>query len=322
VNCFLLINKPKGLTSFDVIFKLRKILNEKSIGHAGTLDKIATGLLLVAVGKQALKLLEFLIGLDKVYEAEMILGMESDTYDITGKIKNEKLKLENVTMENLLHILQSFEGKIEQIPPKFSALKINGKRASDRVRAGEEIQMKSRIVKIFKIESIEYGIWNMESFIKKFPNLLNFDIPHPICSIPYSLFTVHCSSGTYIRSLIHDIGQKLGCGAVMSNLRRTKIGIFTINQAVTLEKLEEIVRNTTLQPSVSGEQVISIDEMVQKIFLKIDLNKVEFDRIKVGKEILDRFTLNATLIAGFFESKLVSILKKDHNSLKVYKNFV
>ncbi|MEK7085800.1 MAG: tRNA pseudouridine(55) synthase TruB [Patescibacteria group bacterium] len=205
---FLLIDKGEGLTSFDVISRIRRWTGERRVGHAGTLDPLATGLLVVAVGK-ATKLLQHFVGLDKEYETKARFGAVSDTYDREGKIvelnevefgKFGKISLTD--LENLIH--EKFSGEIDQVPPKYSALKINGKKAADLARKGVDFEMKSRKVKIYSFNVVDF----------KWPEVS---------------FKIHCGSGTYIRSLIHDIGQELGCGAYVTELRRGKVGNFSVN---------------------------------------------------------------------------------------------
>lgn len=223
IGGFLIIDKPKGITSFDVIRRLRKITGIRKIGHAGTLDPLATGVLVLAFSKMT-KRLKFLTGLDKEYEAEIKLGAISDTYDAEGKIE-EKVKSQALPIgrqdlkvageRDIKEVLKTFTGEIKQIPPKYSALKVNGRKACDVMRKGGDIDLKPRDVKIYKIMLLEFS-W-------------------PILKI-----RVSCSSGTYIRSLAHDIGQKLGCGAYLNELRRTKVGEFTLDQAVELDDEKRI----------------------------------------------------------------------------------
>lgn len=210
---FLLIDKPKGITSFDVIAKVRKLTGERRVGHAGTLDPLATGLLIVAVGRGATKHLQKFVGLDKEYEVTGKFGYVSDTYDADSKnivalkpdFKTDRYEIEKIIAANFL-------GEIKQVPPAYSAIKIGGKRAYELARKGMAVSLGARLVKI-------------EDF-----SVIRFD--WPLVS-----FRIHCSSGTYVRSLIHDFGQKLGCGAYVVNLRRTKIGDFKLEDAQKLESL-------------------------------------------------------------------------------------
>lgn len=212
---FLLINKPTGPTSHDIIDQLRKITGIKKIGHAGTLDPFATGLLLVAIGKQATKQIQQFVGLDKEYEATLKLGAVSDTYDRDGKITAQtevRLQGSEVRLRIIHEALQKFTGPQKQIPPMFSAKKVKGKKLYELARKGIEIKREPQKITIHKIELLNY----------QWP-LLKID--------------VHCSSGTYIRTLAHDIGQTLNTGAYLQELKRTKIGKFALEQAITVQEL-------------------------------------------------------------------------------------
>jgi tRNA pseudouridine55 synthase len=208
---FLLIDKPAGFTSHDVVAKLRRITGIRKIGHAGTLDPFATGLLVVGVGRAATKHLGELMGHDKEYEAKAVLGAVSDTQDLTGQLTGAPV--ENwPSQETLDRILPDFQGAIDQIPPMYSAKKVKGKKLYELARAGEEIERKPRQVTIHELELRDY-------------------------TPPHLTFRVHCSAGTYIRTLAHDIGQALGTGAYLEMLRRTKSGDYHVDQAVQLDQL-------------------------------------------------------------------------------------
>lgn len=211
-NGFILVDKPKGLTSHDVVDKLRKITKIKKIGHAGTLDPIASGLLILGIGKGATKNLNKFQKLNKEYIAKIKLGAISNTYDAEGKILEKKFK--KIPSKSVIEkILKSFVGEIEQIPPLFSAKKIKGKRAYDLARKGIKFNLEPKKVKIYDIKILNY-------------------------SFPYLKIKVTCSSGTYIRSLANDIGKKLGCGGYIQDLRRIKIGNFSVKNAVEIEKIK------------------------------------------------------------------------------------
>lgn len=207
---FILIDKGSGPTSHDVVAALRRITGIKKIGHAGTLDPLASGLLICAIGRSATKQISSVMKQDKVYEVEMILGAVSDTYDSQGKIESRSERI--VEREELLAILEKFKGKQEQVPPMYSAKKVAGKKLYELARQGVEIERKPCSIEIKTLELIDYQ-W------------------------PTLKLVVECSTGTYIRSLVHDIGQSLGVGAYMSALRRTSIGDFKIEQALRLEEL-------------------------------------------------------------------------------------
>ncbi|MFH0912498.1 MAG: tRNA pseudouridine(55) synthase TruB [Patescibacteria group bacterium] len=214
MNGIYLINKPIGITSHDVVDYLRRVTGEKTVGHAGTLDPLASGLMIVAIGREFTKRISEFIKLDKDYVAIATLGSTSTTYDAEGEIipsGNSK----SPGQEEIIKTLQSFIGAQEQMPPIFSAKKVGGKKAYDLARQGKEVKLKPVPVTIHKIELLDY-------------------------QYPILKFNVKVSSGTYIRSLINDIGQKLGVGAYMSGLVRTKIGDYTLSQATDLHRIASI----------------------------------------------------------------------------------
>lgn len=206
---FLLIDKPKGMTSFDVVRKVRQMTGERRVGHGGTLDPLATGLLIVAVGRTATKQLSRFLKSDKEYEVAAKFGYVSDSYDSDGQVTEGDTSVKFIKKQLLSAINESFLGDIEQIPPKYSALKIKGQRACDIMRKGGDVDLKSRKVRIDEFKVIDFN-W------------------------PVVKFRVKCGSGTYIRSLVHDLGQKLGCGAYVEELRRTKVGDFSVDDAKRL----------------------------------------------------------------------------------------
>lgn len=208
---FILVNKPEGPTSHDIVDKLRKITGIRKIGHAGTLDPFAKGLLILGIGRGATKKLQTFQKLDKEYVARIKLGEVSNTYDKTGKI-NLKENAKPPPKEKIEKIVSEFVGEISQIPPIFSAKKIRGKKLYQLARKGERVQPKPVRVRIESIEILKYE-W------------------------PWLEIKVKCSSGTYIRSLASDIGQKLGCGGYLEELCRTKIGKFSLGEAVELQRL-------------------------------------------------------------------------------------
>jgi tRNA pseudouridine55 synthase len=208
---FLLVDKPEGMTSHDVVDYLRRITKIKKIGHAGTLDPIATGLLILGIGREATKKLSEFQKLDKEYIAKIKLGVKSDTFDKEGKI--EKVQFEKIPKrEEIEEVLKSFCGEILQTPPPYSAKKIKGKKAYELARKGIEVKLSPVNVKIYQIEILNY-------------------------SFPYLEIKVSCSSGTYIRSLANDIGEKLKVGGLIEGLRRTKIGNFKVENAQKLSQI-------------------------------------------------------------------------------------
>ena len=208
------INKPRDWTSFDVVKKIRNLTRIKKVGHAGTLDPFATGVLLVALGRGTRKI-SSLMDLEKEYIGTIELGIATDTCDVTGKIIQQKSTVE-VTPTAVREVLAEFTGEIEQIPPAFSALKVNGVRAYKLARQGVEVRLKARRVRIHSLELIE-------------------------CDIPLITIKVCCSKGTYIRALARDIGIRLKTGASLKELVRSRIGNFRIDDALTIEDFERMV---------------------------------------------------------------------------------
>ena len=203
MNQILLIDKPSGITSFDVIRRLRNKLGVRKMGHAGTLDPLATGLLIIAVGFATKEISKYM-NLPKEYEVLMEFGKTSTTYDADGEISQGVLR--DVGRDEFEKVLENFIGEISQMPPIFSAKKIKGVRAYDLARQGKEVKLEPRMVKIDKIKILEWD-W------------------------PFVKLRVNCGKGTYIRSLAHDIGEKLGCGGYVKELRRTAIGEFRVENA-------------------------------------------------------------------------------------------
>lgn len=203
MNQILLIDKPKGITSFDVIRRLRNKLGIKKMGHAGTLDPLATGLLIIATGSATKEISQYM-DLPKEYEVLVEFGKTSTTYDADGEISQGVLH--NVSRSEFENILKNFIGEIAQMPPIFSAKKIKGVRAYDLARQGKEVKLEPRKVKIDRIEVLNWA-W------------------------PFVSLRVNCGKGTYIRSLAHDIGERLSCGGYVKELRRTAIGEFKVENA-------------------------------------------------------------------------------------------
>ena len=215
-NGIIIMDKPQGWTSMDVCAKLRGIFHEKRVGHAGTLDPMATGVLPVFIGR-ATRAVEFAAGSDKEYVAGLKLGVVTNTQDITGEILEQRPA--EVTRKQLLAVLPRFTGAIEQVPPMYSAIKINGKKLYELARKGKEVERGPRPVTIHALEAL--------------------DGPPP--QGVDCLLRIHCSKGTYVRTLCHDIGQALGCGGCMSSLQRIKAAGFTLADSVTLEAVQEAV---------------------------------------------------------------------------------
>ena len=209
MNGIVIIDKPEGWTSQDVTARLRRVFNTRRIGHGGTLDPMATGVLPVFVDR-ATRGVEFFENAEKIYEATLRLGLTTDTEDVTGQVLSEQEV--RISEQDFLNILPKFRGKIQQIPPMYSALKVNGQKLCDLARKGREVERQPREIEIFELECLEFS-----------GNTVRL--------------RVHCSKGTYIRTLCKDIGAALGCGGCMAALRRVQAGEYTIDQAVPLQTL-------------------------------------------------------------------------------------
>lgn len=222
----IVVDKPIGITSFDVIRVLRRNLKERRIGHTGTLDPLATGILVICVGK-ATKLAQDIEGYEKEYVADLELGFKTDTYDIEGKVLDKVDKFD-ISYENFEKTLETFKGDIKQVPPMYSAIKVDGKKLYELAREGVEIERKARDVSIKNLETISFD--GVKAKID--------------CTV---------SKGTYIRSLIYDLGEELGTFATMTGLRRTRVGEEDLGRAFTLEAIEKMVSENDFSFLVSIE---------------------------------------------------------------------
>ncbi len=251
------IYKQKGYTSFDVVAKLRGILGIRKIGHTGTLDPDATGVLPVCIGR-ATKVCDLLTDKDKTYEAVMRLGVVTDTQDMTGTILQEREVA--VTEGAIREVMASFVGESQQIPPMYSALKVNGQKLCDLARKGIEVERAPRDITIYDID------------IK--------DIDLPLVT-----FSVTCSKGTYVRTICQDIGEELGCGACMESLVRTRVSCFDLSEGFTLEEVEKLRDDGEIE-----EHMISVEEIFADYHKVIGLpeadkklyngNKLSFDEVE------------------------------------------
>ena len=207
----LLVDKPQGLTSHDVVYRLRRKLSMKKIGHAGTLDPMATGLLIMLIGK-ATRISQYLMSVDKVYEGEATLGVVTDSQDAEGEVM-ETRPVPELTEAQVREAMKGFLGDQYQTPPMHSAIKIGGVPLYKMARRGEEVEREPRFIRVVSFE-------------------LNSFTP------PKLTFTLHCTKGTYVRTIANDLGQKLGCGAHLSALRRTGSGKFNLSEGLTLDQIE------------------------------------------------------------------------------------
>lgn len=261
INGIINIYKEAGFTSHDVVAKLRGIVKQKKIGHTGTLDPDAVGVLPVCFGN-ATKLCDMLTDKSKEYRACMLLGETSDTQDASGTILSRTQV--NVSEEEVRDAVMSFLGEYDQIPPMYSALKVNGKKLYELARQGVEIERKPRRVEIhhIKIEEI---------------------------NLPRVTFSVGCSKGTYIRTLCADIGDRLGCGALMETLQRTRVGNFHIEQALKLSQIEELVRENRLEeyviaPDAVFEEYESLTVMPEFDKVLLNGNKLYFKQVRAVRK--------------------------------------
>lgn len=236
------VNKEKGISSARVVSLVRRALNMKKVGHTGTLDLEASGVLPIVIGK-ATRVSDYMMTKDKVYETELILGAKTDTLDAAGEIIEKSDKV--VTKEEFLQAMETFKGEIDQIPPMYSALKVNGKKLYDLAREGVEIERKKRKVNIYDIELLDFAF-------------------------PKATIRVTCSKGTYIRTLVDDIGEKLGTLAYVNELARVRVGDFDIKDAIKSEDLLEIPK----------------EDLINKLY-PIDTALKDFDKIILDRKYLD-----------------------------------
>lgn len=238
------VYKEKGYTSFDVVAKLRGILKTRKIGHTGTLDPDAEGVLPVCLGK-ATKVCDLLTDKNKEYEAVMLLGKVTDTQDISGTVLEEKEVA--VTEDEVRAAIESFVGDYMQVPPMYSALKVDGKKLCDLARAGVTVERKARPVKILSITILEIAL-------------------------PRVRMRVECSKGTYIRTLCQDIGEKLSCGACMESLLRTRVSSFSIGEALRLDEIEALVKKEAgdIEPLQWNARLFSFVKSVDSVFLQYE----------------------------------------------------
>lgn len=281
---FLNIYKPKGLTSHDVVARLRKITKVRQIGHTGTLDPFATGVLPICIGK-ATRLIEYLND-DKEYLATVQFGKNTATYDLEGEITATFDK--KVTEEDVKNALKDFEGEISQIPPIYSAIKVNGKKLYDYARQGQDIEIKPRKVTISKIELKEFDKTSQSAKI-----------------------TVACSKGTYIRSIAYDLGAKLGCGGYLTALERTQAGKFQVNTAIKLEDL-------TVVSQIVENLINPLDMLNIPIH---NLSENERERVSHGMSICNSDFPDSDIVILSYGGRIYAIGKVEQNKILVKKVF-
>lgn len=279
-NGVLNIDKPQGITSHDVVDVIRKIFPTVKVGHTGTLDPLATGVLPICIGK-ATKLSDILTSEIKKYKVKMLLGVETDTYDVTGKIV-----FASVVKEDEIYIkerIKRFIGKQEQIPPIYSAIRIDGKHAYSYAREGKKLELPPRKIEIFNIEDIKVELSKREVE-----------------------FVVTCTKGTYIRSLVNDIGKKIGCGAIMIELTRLKTGNFKIEDSINLYDFLKLDYEDMLDKIISIDKYfedkkrVNLDKEIYKEFL----NGVKFE-VDSGEGIVRVYSENRYRGLGMINDKVL-----------------
>ncbi len=286
----LLVDKEEGKTSFDAVRKVRRILRSKKTGHAGTLDPFATGLLVILLG-QGTKLSPYLMGGNKKYLAEIKLGIETDTCDPTGSVINE-MPVPVLGVDRITEAVSCFTGVIEQVPPAFSAVKVNGERAYKLARKGVEFSLKKRVVEIYSIDIIDIRL-------------------------PLIILEVSCSAGTYIRSLASDIGRKLGTVAHLKALRRLSSGLFKVDDALAFKDLDSISVETLLNMMIPLNECI--DDM-KTVILDNHLAarirngyRPSWNELTANADMSDKSYGHVKLING---SGLVAIMEIDRSSVR------
>lgn len=252
ISGVLVVDKPTGMTSHDVVQVIRRGTNIRRAGHTGTLDPRASGVLVILVGP-AVRLSEYVSASDKRYQAVVRLGASTDTYDADGKVISTAPV--DITEEQFETVLQQFVGTIEQVPPPYSAVKVRGKKAYEMAREGEEVSLEPRTIHVYSLDLLEWAP-------------------------PEAVIDVYCSSGTYVRSLAHDLGEKLGCGAHLVGLRRTKSGRFTLRDAVPLRKLRE-----AFDSGMWYQYLIPAAEALSD-WPAIELSDKELDAIRHGNRVV------------------------------------
>lgn len=273
----IVIDKPIGMTSHDVVQIVRKGTNIRRAGHTGTLDPRASGVLVVLVGP-AVRLSEYVSASDKRYQAVIQLGTTTDTYDADGRVLSTTSV--DISEKQFDDVLQSFVGQIEQVPPPYSSVKVKGRHAYDMARNGEEVDLEPRTINVYNLDLLEWAP-------------------------PEAVIDVYCSSGTYVRSLAHDLGEKLGCGAHLIGLRRTKSGRFTLRDAVPLRKLREAFENDTWQ-----NFIIPAAEALSD-WPAIELTMEQLDIVRHGRRIPAEPGVGPMARAISEEGELIGLLELD-----------
>ena len=267
------------MTSHDVVGRVRKLLKQKRVGHAGTLDPLASGVLPVCVG-QATRVAEYLSESGKAYQAEIVFGSATDTYDAEGVI-TATASTSELSLHQVEEALTHFRGSLMQYPPRYSAIKIQGQPAYKRARAGEAIELEPRHVVIYTLEMLAWVS-------------------------PHMTLNIECSKGTYIRSLAHDLGMQVGCYAYLASLIRTRSGPFTLSESITLEQFAEAVQTDSIQ-----DYIFPTDRAIEQ-YPRIELDTEVAERVKHGNTFSHMRTNNASLARVYDENRtLIAIAEWD-----------
>ena len=286
-NGILIVDKPAGWTSQDVAAKLRGVFHEKRIGHGGTLDPMATGVLPIFIGR-ATRGVEFFESAEKEYVAGLKLGTVTNTQDTTGEVLEHNPV--TVSREDVAAVLAQFTGQIEQIPPMYSAIKINGQKLYELARKGKEVARQPRRITILDLELLDGA------------------------GADY-MFRVRCSKGTYVRTLCHDIGRALGCGGCMSSLRRTKAGMFTLQQAITLPQVLEFAKETNPQ-----DLLMPVDALFSQYPpLIVELGQAE--KLRHGAQVKDWHFAPGTYRVYSITGEFLLLGKVENTVLTTIKSF-
>ena len=282
ISGVLVVDKPVGLTSHDVVQIVRKGTNIRRAGHTGTLDPRASGVLVILIGP-AVRLSEYVSASDKRYQAVVRLGVSTDTFDADGRI--EFTSPVNVSEEQFEEALTHFVGEIEQVPPPYSAVKVKGRKAYEMAREGEEVDLTPRKIQVYNLELLEWAM-------------------------PEAVIDVYCSSGTYVRSLANDLGEKLGCGAHLVGLRRTKSGRFTLRDAVPLRKLKEQFENGTwYQLLIPAAEALSD-------WPAVDLDHEQVESVRHGHRVPAQPGVGQMVRGISEQGELVALLEFDETTLE------
>ncbi|OMG32404.1 tRNA pseudouridine(55) synthase [Actinomyces naeslundii] len=285
----LLVDKPQGLTSHDVVGATRRLAATRKVGHAGTLDPMATGLLLLGVGR-ATRFLTYLVGADKTYAATIRLGLETTTEDAEGEVTAAHgCRIDDLSGDRLQKALAGLTGQIQQVPSAVSAIKVDGVRAYKRVRDGQDVELEARPVTIHDLrltgEPRQAGVDLAGAAAGGVATGAETDGAEGEVQVVDHDVVVSCSSGTYVRALARDLGQALGCGAHLTALRRTGVGPFDVGQASTLIELSEQVETDAVTPDPRGAATVPLEEVARRCFERLALTEPEARGLRHGQPL-------------------------------------